>query len=514
MSPTKKKELKPAKQPKKTASNKPAKAVKPEKAKKEPKKKKEQKPVKKAEKPAKPQAKKPAKKAQKQEIAAVEAAPIAEAEAPAQKQEIAPIEQQEVVSVEENGVVPVEQQEVTEVNQQEVTAVEENPLIVDAQTINYSEYDHKKIDNDMKYKAPLSYRWFRILGWLFLAVTMVCSVVGGVLSIGQLAEKISPEELRVASTVLEVLSLLSALPLPLFLIANFSVILQGKGNYKKLMLRFGGLTLGIYVAFIIVFYHYIVMLLMKAQGISFFDARNSAAEIITSMGSEGGLVVNVFVDLFMCVLIMFFIDYDPKKHFQGKKIILFRLLVILPIAYEFMSATFMGLMTLSDYVEGFHFALPPEVLPLIGKKPIMMIIAFVVICFYIKGKRKRYLKKGGTPEGYEAYLKTNRNAFKFSLTASIIFLIAAIADFGGFIGLYVIFGVNDPEYVDTMINIVEGFTLGKSMCLILVIPFMMLYSYLKQHKNPKADIFVPVGGIVFLIFAIFESAFLGLLWLM
>ena len=143
-----------------------------------------------------------------------------------------------------------------------------------------------------------------------------------------------------------------------------------------------------------------------------------------------------------------------------------------------------------------------------------MIIAFVIMCIYIKFREKKYLKKGGTVEGYELYERTNRNSFKFSRVMALTFFIVAIVDLIVFIiGLAAIYAANNlaEEYLELAMNVLSSFTLGKSVCLILVIPFILLFDYTKQHKNPGLDKFVPIGGLVLLIFAIFETAFLSIL---
>ena len=114
------------------------------------------------------------------------------------------------------------------------------------------------------------------------------------------------------------------------------------------------------------------------------------------------------------------------------------------------------------------------------------------------------------------YLKTNRNSLRFAVSASIIFLVAALLDAVAFIGLYAGLAVQAPteEESELIMEVISGFTVGKSICLVFVIPFMLLFSYLKQHKNPGMDKYVPIGGIGFVVFAIIETAFFGILWLL
>ena len=390
----------------------------------------------------------------------------------------------------------------------------DNPNASKPDPSHFSEHDHKMIDKDIKYRGPLSYRGLRLCGWIAMAVMFISMMLGAALKIKGALGGASEAQLAGLATASSILSYFSALPLPLFLIANFAVILQSRSNYKKLILSYLKILLIVYVAFMVVYYHYIVILIMRLDECSFVEARAISVELFTALGKQNGLVVNVFVDLFCCVLIMFFIDYTPKKYFQGKKIILFRLLVILPFLYEIGSAVLMGLLGMNAIFADFKFSLPPEILPLIGKKPIGMIVGFVLICIFIKIREKLHIKKGGTPEGYAAYLKTNRDSFRFSLFMAITFLIIAIVDF--IIILIPVFIASesnpDPNYANTLLDVLKNFTLGKSFCLILVIPFILLFSYSKQHENQKLDKMLPIIGIGLVVFAIIETLFFGLLF--
>ena len=374
--------------------------------------------------------------------------------------------------------------------------------------------DHKMIDKDMRYRGPLSYRGFRLIGWVAMALMFVSMMLGLVLSVKSHMADANQAQLEGLSMASTVLSYFSALPLPLFLIANFAVILQSKNNYKKLIMTYLKITLIIYVVFIIVYYHYVVLFIMRIDECSFIEARNLSIEIFTALGKQNGLVVNVFVDLLCCVLIMLFIDYKPKKHFQGKKIALFRALVLLPILYEIGSAVLMGLLSMNALIPDFTFSLPPEILPLIGKKPIGMIFGFVLICIYTKMRERLYIKKGGTPEGYALYLKTNRNSFRFSLYMAIFFFVIAILDFF-IVFTPIIIATNNGENADfamKLLDVFEGFTLGKSFCLILVVPLIMLFSYSKQHENKQLDKLLPIVGIGLVVISIVETLFFGLLF--
>lgn len=379
---------------------------------------------------------------------------------------------------------------------------------------NLSNHDHKMIDNDIKYRGPLSYRGLRIIGWIGMAIMFISMILTMIVSIKSFLGIVDENQIMALSNTINVLSFFSSLPLPLFLIANFAIIIQSRDNYKKLIISYLRILLLIYIGFIIVYYHYVVVFIMRTQGCSFWQARELSIELFTDLGKQSGLVVNVFVDLFCCVLIMFFIDYKPKKYFQGKKIIIFRLLFLLPLLYEIGSAVLMGLLGMNAIFKDFKFSLPPEILPLIGKKPVGMILGFVLICLFIKVREKLYIKKGGTKEGYLLYSQTNRDSFRLSLFMAISFLIIAILDFTiVFVSLVVAManGLVSDNFVD-FLGVLEGFTIGKSICLVLVIPFIMLFSYSRRTKNNNIDKLLPFIGVALVVFSIIETLFFGLLF--
>lgn len=391
--------------------------------------------------------------------------------------------------------------------QEEVTPVEIN----NDGSATLSSHDHKMIDKDIKFRGPLSYRYLRLIGWVAMSVMFISMMLIVAMKIKVSLELITPEGAAGMQKASEILSWFSELPLPIFLIANFAIILQHKNNYKKLMKTYGIILLAIYIGFIIVYYHYVVLLLMRLGDMSFGEARETSILFFTALGKQNGMVVNVFVDLFMCVLIMFFIDYTPKKHFQGKKIILFRLLVILPILYELGSATLMGFLGMNEILTDFVFVLPPEILPLIGKKPVGMIIAFVAICVFIKIRERAYIRLGGTREGYNLYIKTNRNSLRLSIMMSITFLVVALLDATAILLPSILVLKQNPFIdIEAFVNVLAGFTVGKSACLILVIPFTMLFSYSRKHNNPKFDKLVPLMGIGMVAISIIETLFFGL----
>ena len=105
--------------------------------------------------------------------------------------------------------------------------------------------------NDIKYRGPISYQGFQVLGWL-------CIVMGVVVVMMKLSIKVNPEMKARLDWIGKFLVYVPPLSLPFLLIANFSRILNNEEGYKKQLLRNGLATLGIFVGFNAFFYRYII----------------------------------------------------------------------------------------------------------------------------------------------------------------------------------------------------------------------------------------------------------------
>ena len=71
---------------------------------------------------------------------------------------------------------------------------------------NLSEFDHQKIDNDSKYRGPLSYRHFRIIAWIALAITGIFTVLGTMVNVAVMLQVRTPEDAKILENVAEVFS--------------------------------------------------------------------------------------------------------------------------------------------------------------------------------------------------------------------------------------------------------------------------------------------------------------------
>lgn len=280
------------------------------------------------------------------------------------------------------------------------------------------------------------------------------------------------------------------------------------------------------------------------------------------------------MDLFLCALTMVFLNYNPRRVFTGKGRIFFRLLALLPIAYE------VGCMVLKVYVARGQVEIPTWAFPLLTVKPPMTFVLFVVLALFVKTRELRFRRHGKTHEEYQAFLKTNRNSWNFSVFLTIMLVIVRLLDLVVVMGFSLnevvqtiaptveatsteaalpdttatagrvsstpmparrtLSSVATPETpaapdegdaalreaqdiathdaqiqtsIDTGMRIASAVGFGGSISLFLLAPLVLLFSYTRRPKNPMLDLLIPVAGIALILLAYLEGThrLLGLL---
>ena len=352
-------------------------------------------------------------------------------------------------------------------------------------------HEHGQHD-DIRYSGPLSFQSFQILGWL-------CIVFTAVMTLMKIGVRLNPNDTQKLATFSMVIEYIADLSLPFLLIANFARILNNSEGYRKQLLRNGGATAAIAVVFLIFFNRYVigtVGLLLENPA----DAQPLVMDSFYRMNQKGFIAFNIFVDLLLCTLVMYCLNARPKKVFTGKKVLILRALAVLPIAYE------AGSILLKALSAAGKVRIPLWAFPLLTVKPPMTFVVFVLLAIYIKTRELRYCRHGKTHEDYQAFLKTNRNAWNFSVYSAIILFIAGIIDL--FILSFLLYGqAGSEEGVNAIlasetalknsIGMAVGF--GGSIILIIFAPIILLFNYTKIPKNKKISALIPVIGIVLII---------------
>lgn len=354
-------------------------------------------------------------------------------------------------------------------------------------------------ENDIKFRGPLSYRHLRIMGWLFLIIAQIAVI----LSVGASAGIMNPNQ-----TLLTVMKTAKDLMMPLFLFAAFSQLLVAKNGYKRLIITYGGAALGIFLVFIFVYEHFFIGITSAISGGDTKGAHEFGQELISYLNFNGALSFNMFIDLLLCTLVTFFINYNPKKYFQGKKIYIFRSFVALPIMYE-IASILIKILVASQTV-----SITPIIIPLLTTKPPMAFLIFIAAAIFVKNRERFYIKNGRTHEDYKNFLNTNVNSLHFSIFLAVAILIAVALDITAFLGILVgevsRYNVNDPnfgEYLMYWAQTVYSWGFGQCVIMILLIPVILLFDYKKTYKNNMLDIVIPLAGVILMVFVTIEGLF-------
>ena len=350
-------------------------------------------------------------------------------------------------------------------------------------------FHERGVHDDIKYSGPLSFQSFQILGWSCIVITVVMTLI-------KIGMRVNPEDMKRFATFNEVISYIAELSLPFLLMANFARILNNTEGFKKQLIRNSGAMAAIFIVFMIFFNRYVV----GTVGLLLKDPKEAYPLVMTSfygVSPRGFFCFNIFVDLFLCTLVMLFLNARPTKIFTGKKIYIFRAFTLIPIAYEVASIILKGKAAAGSIL------LPSWVFPLLTVKPPMTFLVFVILAVYIKTRELRYCRHGNTHEDYQAFLKTNRNAWNFSVFAAIVLFIAGIIDI--LIAIFLLAGqAGSSEALDAMMASEKAFNntiaisigFGKSSCLVFFAPIVLLFNYTKIPKNKTVGMLIPVVGIL------------------
>ena len=281
-------------------------------------------------------------------------------------------------------------------------------------------------ENDIRYRGPLNYQHFQMLGWM-------CIVASAAVVLITLGAKMDSSLGTRLDGMKNALEWVGSLSLPFLLIANFAKILNNSEGYRKQLIKNGAAMAGITLGSILLMYRYVVGT-MTELGLAREEAVNlflDAAQL-TSSARVGFLCFNIFVDLFLCTLVMFFLNYQPKHIFKGPKArIVFRLFTILPIAYELIS------LILKIRCANGEIVLPLWSFPLLTVKPPMTFVLFIALAVYVKTRERRFRRHGKTHEEYQTFLKTRRNSRNFSVFLAVMLVIVSFLDLAVFFGMSV-----------------------------------------------------------------------------
>ena len=335
-------------------------------------------------------------------------------------------------------------------------------------------------DEDIKYRGIFSYRHLRIIAWIGIAATQL-------LAINNFTMFLLPTPfLDTAGNIIT--SIVASLAVPLFLLATFTIILNKNKTYKSAITFYLFAYLGLALGIVIGFERYLKGILTVFNDTDLTPSK--AAGLL--MGSR--FEINVFADMLALSIFHFFLNYNPKKYFQGKKIKIFRWLAVVPLIFAAISY----IIKVNVAVNGLN--IPFELYPFLTTKPPFVYLLFILLTFWFKKREKTYLSFGSTKEQYETFLTTNKNSLSFSIKTSQILAFVSLLD-------VILLGVVIAIFGENYAPIAEAFEIGQCGGLFIVIPVVMLFSYNKKYNTSNLDIIIPIAGVGLVVFTYVEAIY-------
>ena len=339
---------------------------------------------------------------------------------------------------------------------------EENPQSNDSDAVDVVENDNKRgclICGE--FQLILTKNCFSLLAQLG-AVLILCD---------QFKSLFNNNSSLSAQTIIGlILSYLQFCSMPITIINNFSVIIRDRNAFKKTLIKYGAGVLGTLLVFIYIYFRFLIPLIKRITNSNTSEACD-IADLILSLLFTYLRQINIFVDIFICILIAFFLLYYPKTVFIGKRIIYFRLLTIFPIAW-----CIAGYVLLALNQKGVVF--PGYLYPLVPLKPPMLLLAIISMTIYLRVKENKFLKENDL-ENLDSDFMTRETNRAFNSFISKVFLIASVLDFG----MILVFIFSGKEVLISM-----GF--GGACLIWLIIPIIKMLDFRKADES-KLSLLIP-----------------------
>ena len=339
---------------------------------------------------------------------------------------------------------------------------------------------------DIKYSGPLSYRYLRALAWLSFAVTQILFLHNHIPA--------AYESVFASSVGTYFVDLFADMSMPLFLVASFAFIMQNRKSCHSITITYFVYYIGIALGEVFILRRYVLSIITEL-GLD----QDTVSKILGALLGQK-VQVNIFADLFILTAFNFFLNAKPKKWFVGKKLIILRLMSIIPLAFAVFS------FVVRYKVGKGTISLPIDVYAFLTTKSPMVYGIFIFLSLWTKRRERMFKKFGGTDAEYNQFLHTKKNSWAYSLEISKLFFWFAFLDF-----LMYIFGFVQGALVGLEDAVVESYlaAIGIGQCIGLgfAIPFILLFSYNKIHKDSTLDIIIPVVGVGLFAFVYIEGLY-------
>lgn len=337
---------------------------------------------------------------------------------------------------------------------------------------------------DAKVIMPFSYRVLRIVGWVVMALGMI-PLVKSTLPIGQPFGFIAPE-------LSHAFQIFSSISMPLFVVAALGLIVSKNKTFKEELIFYGVGMLGIAIAIIIGYERYIISLVNKLLG----DGREVVEHMLLQRFPKL-LQCNVFVDLFLCALFSFFVEYEPKTRVFKKNKVIFRCLSVIPAAYSIFS------FIISIFVRTGDLQIPVDFFPFLSTKHPLIIGVFFFVIVFLKCRSEHMRTIGKSEEEITRYENSNNRALTMSRLIGLGYAVIGIID----AIVLLILSITLYDIADFFMLLTNGYRIGEASGAIFCIPFILLYSYKRKPKNPSLDLVINLIGIGLVAFIFIEGTY-------
>lgn len=344
-------------------------------------------------------------------------------------------------------------------------------------------------ENDIRYRGPLSINHVRTLAWLCILLTQVLSLVG--------INNFVFETEMLEPGVHQFLSMVASMSLPLFLLASFSYILQNNENCGRIVLFYLAMSMAIPILYYIVFFHFgaglteTLLMLTGEEGINYVNEMAANA-----LGDS--LNCNIFIDMLLFSSFTYFLTAKPGlKAFSDKKIYIFRAFALVPVFYE-IAAFIYKLLCLNGKITPtlIAYAFLPTKAPL-------TFLAFALVLTFEILKKVRYMKQGGTEEGYREFFNTKKNSLMFAKSTAKTFALIGLIDVVSLLICTLILVSGAAIDIDMLLK--TG--MGKSADLLTLAPFVLLFSYNRRPKIQNYNLIMPLAMLFAIVLIYLEGAY-------
>ncbi len=355
--------------------------------------------------------------------------------------------------------------------------------------------------DDIKYRGPLNYQHFQMAGWICIVMIITAMLMRVGNRVGTTKGQLS-DALYIVETI-------ASMALPFLLLANFAEILNNRIGYKKLLIKNGLAMLGIAGVFWFFYFRYVLGTLTMISNDPESVGRVTDV-FLDNLNPAGFFSFNIFTDMFLCVLVMFFLNAQPSPFFTGWKKLVFRGLGILPLIYEVVCTWLKYRSVLGEYL------MPVWLYPLLPSKPPMTFVLFILLAIYIKTRERRFCRHGRTHEEYQAFLTTNRNSLSFSVflmaAVAVVCVIDQVVDTVSASNEIDLFLEANPDAVQSIdfenySSVMRQIGFGEAIPMFFMIPLIPLFSYNREPKHPEIGAYIPMGGFVLIALVVVQSIY-------